>query len=195
MTAEIIDFAFPRYTDRSNARKAALKRFHLEPSEFQIKPTADGKFEIIKLPGALAESPAPAPAATPAEQGIAAARADAAKIRGIVPLMAEIEAAQIRAADPEDRAAEAADIFTCKRPDRRHLGALESAYAGKMPAEPDLSSEVHAFYRKHLARAVELAAARDLTGLAEFIKTIKPGCSSRKPIVAYGKLALIALSR
>jgi hypothetical protein len=73
--------AYASYTDRSNARKAAIKKHGLEPAEFRIvRHDSDGRWHIEPI-----ASIAPmAFAATPADQGAAAAKDDDAE-RAIEP--------------------------------------------------------------------------------------------------------------
>lgn len=79
------DYLNKAFTDRSNARAAAKKHLGLEPAEFTVKQEADGKWHIRLIEGlkpAAYAAEAPAQPATgpahntPADQGMAAARAD-----------------------------------------------------------------------------------------------------------------------
>jgi hypothetical protein len=167
------------YSAKSAAIRAA-KNSGLEPAEFTIKQTPEGRFAIHRIaalePAAYA-APAPAPThapaltPTPLPQAIPDQDADAA-------------------------ASEAADIFGINKPRKRHLDILAAAHAGKRPDAPNLDAASHDYYRRWLIAMNDAILQGDRAKMQEIADRMKPKagyCSSRSPIRAYGLLTLIAM--
>lgn len=92
-------------------------------------------------------------------------------------------------AQPENPAA----MERAKRPMAlgKRAAVIEAARAGILPQAPDFSAETHRRFRKRLDEIVAMAEARDIQGLRAV--EIEPISSSRKAMVKYRDLAVLAL--
>lgn len=85
------------------------------------------------------------------------------------------------------------EIFTVKRPNRRHWEALKAARAGVLPEAPDFSAPTHKPYRKKLQHIQDAIAERIVEDVEELTAEIEPKSTSRVRLYAFARLAAIAL--
>jgi hypothetical protein len=129
---------------------------------------------------------------TPADKGIAAAKADDAERRSLraagKPIPATLTGEKAKGAGKGK--AEAAP-----KPARHPGGkraAILAAQAGKLPEPPDFSAVTHKPYRARLAFLVDLATKGDLKRLRA-VEMIPPRSTSPKALHRYRDLAMTAL--
>jgi pyruvate/2-oxoglutarate dehydrogenase complex dihydrolipoamide acyltransferase (E2) component len=200
------------YSAKSAAIRAA-KKSGLEPAEYTIKQTDDGRFAIHKI-AALEPAAYAAPAHnTTADRGAAAAKQDdaarlkeitegrvgntitAGRIKRFADQRAAAPAPATRPQEAPTPAPDLADIFGINKPNAKHRAILQAAQGGARPKAPDLSAPAHDYYRRFLI-AMEAAIAKgDLAGMQAICDRMRSKiyCSSRTRIRAYGLLSIIAM--
>jgi hypothetical protein len=169
-----MDATTQTYSNRSNARKAALRQIETgkaPATSFDIDKTDGARFEVMWNIVETPAQPAEAPAGTPAET---AQPEDSA----------EPKAKRSRKQQTADGQA--------KPPTGQRAAARPAAQQGTLPQQPDFTANTHKPYRKRLAVLVALVEAGNLEGLRA-VEMLPPRSSSPKALHRYRDLAIIAL--
>jgi hypothetical protein len=190
---------------------AAIGRARLAALLAKIEAPECAALAAVLAP-APAEEAAPvlgvAKGLTPADQGIAAVKADDAARDAIAAEVAaanarletkfaaakpakELTGARGRVAAAKARAQAPAAHAEAPKYRGAWADAAEAAAKGKLPKAPDFSADTHKPYRAKLAALVELAKAGDIAGLEAV--AINPTSSSPKALARYRDLCVLAI--
>ena len=188
------------FTERSNARRAAKKLLadgESPSNHFEIKPAADGGFEIEWIddetaaaragaPGPMVQIEIAAPAGTPTVGPEIPADPQLASVE-IERLIAELERRGYRATQARrpraPRPAKERQPSKAQRLD-------EAAARGVMPEKPVMTSATNQHYQKRFDRLAELAAAGDWSAIAAY--EVKGNNTYAKEVARYRDRLLTA---
>jgi hypothetical protein len=180
------------YDKKFNAKRGAM-RSGLQPHEFEVYKTKDGRFGWRKLAAEPAETVAPgetAPTGDDFEPPAFLRRNQ--KIDAAVDAEQEpaIPVAELTADSHPIAQANAASWPSGPKGGKRKA-LVEQAKAGALPPPPDFSKPTHARFRAKLAKLVALAEAGDVEGLKAI--EINPVSTSPKAMARYRDLAIISI--